>query len=181
MEDKKYFGSKFYSSRINTALLFILIILMIIALRFMYKNQETYLPFPPETKSWNDAENKAADEYKEKVLDRISGNKDDLISFSISPDSKVKGIISYSGVVKGGYFFEGNILVNVLDGNKKVILKGHGTATGDWMTDKTVDFEGNIDFTNLKKGQAYIEIQNDDPSDGEGGPAKKIFIPIIIE
>lgn len=42
--ENKYFGSKFYSSTLNTILLLVLIILMVIALRFMYKNQETYLP-----------------------------------------------------------------------------------------------------------------------------------------
>jgi len=72
-------------------------------------------------------------------------------------------------------------LINILDSNKNVLLKSNATAKDDWMTAGPVNFEGNIDFTNLKKGPAYIEIQNDDPSAGEGGPAKKIQIPIIIE
>ena len=47
--------------------------------------------------------------------DKILGNKDDLISFTILPGTKVHGILSYRGIIKGGYFFEGNIYTN----NKK--------------------------------------------------------------
>ncbi len=173
MENDKYFGSKFYGSRLNTALLFILIVLMVIALRFMFQNKETYSPILEEK----------TDKTMPVIADKsqITGNKDDLISFSIAPGTKVHGILSYRGVIKGAYFFEGNILVNVLDLNKKALLKSNGVSKSEWMTTGPVNFEGNIDFTNLAKGPAYIEIQNDDPSNGEGGPAKKILIPIIIE
>ncbi|HAE36394.1 MAG: hypothetical protein UR85_C0001G0011 [Candidatus Nomurabacteria bacterium GW2011_GWF2_35_66] len=175
--EKKYFGSKFYSSTLNTILLFVLIVLMIVALRFMYKNQETYLP---NLKDKNDVvtidKNMTPIENKE----QISGNKDDLVAFSIMPNTKVKGIVSYRGIVKGGYFFEANILINVLDSNKKVLLKSNAMAKDDWMTSGPVNFEGNIDFTNLKKGQAYIEIHNDNAS-GLSENDKNILIPIIIE
>ena len=91
--ENKYFGSKFYSSTLNTILLFVLIVLMIIALRFMYKNQETYIPTS-----------------KDKVVQvdnkiQILGNKDDLLAFSVAPNTKVNGLVSYRGVVKGAYFF----------------------------------------------------------------------------
>jgi hypothetical protein len=111
----------------------------------------------------------------------ILGNKDDLVGFSIAPGTKVAGVISYRGEVKNAYFFEGNILINILDLNKNVLKASNASAKGEWMTTGPVNFEGNIDFTGLPKGPAYFEIQNDDPSGGEGGPAKKILIPIIIE
>lgn len=114
--------------------------------------------------------------------DLIEGNKEDLVSFSISPNAKVRGILSYRGSVKGGYFFEGNILINILDLEKKVLKASNGIAKSDWMTIESVDFEGNIDFTDLPKGSAYFEIKQDDPSDGENGrPIKNILIPIFIE
>jgi len=109
------------------------------------------------------------------------GNKDDLMAFSIAPGTKVAGVVSYRGEVKNAYFFEGNILINILNLNKKVLKSSNAVAKGEWMTTGPVNFEGNIDFTGLPKGPAYFEIQNDDPSNGEGGPAKKILIPIIIE
>ena len=109
----------------------------------------------------------------------ILGNKDDLVSFSVSPNVKVHGVLSYRGVIKGGYFFEGNILINILDANKKILKRSNAVAKSDWMTTGPVNFEGNIDFTGLPKGSAYFEIHNDNAS---GLPAndKSILIPIII-
>ncbi|MEK9181653.1 MAG: Gmad2 immunoglobulin-like domain-containing protein [Patescibacteria group bacterium] len=152
----------FFGSKLNTVLLFVLIILMVIALRIMLKDKGTYLaPFVQEQ-------------------EQISGNKDDLVSFSILPGSKLHGIVSYRGVIKGAYFFEANILINVLDVNKNVLKKSHAMATIDWMTAGPVDFEGNIDFSDMPKGPAYFEIHNDNPSDMRQYD-KSVLIPIVIE
>lgn len=110
----------------------------------------------------------------------IEGNFADLVSFSILPNSKVSGVVSYNGSIKGAYFFEGNILINVLDNNKNLLLGGYTMATSEWMTVEPVSFEGNIDFTNLPKGPAYIEIHNDNPSDLPEND-KNVLVPIIIE
>lgn len=115
-------------------------------------------------------------EGKEQLL----GNKDDLISFSISPNVKVHGILSYRGEIQGGYFFEGNILINILDSNKKVLLASNAVAKSDWMTKGPVKFEGNINFSDLAKGPAYFEIKNDNPS-GLLEHDKSILIPIVIQ
>ena len=112
-------------------------------------------------------------------LEKMLGNKDDLISFSILPNTKVHGILSYRGVIQGAYFFEANIGINILDLNKKVLKASYAVAKTDWMTTLPVSFEGNIDFTGLPTGPAYFQIHNDNPS---GLPAndKSILIPIII-
>lgn len=107
--EKKYFGSKFYSSRLNTILLLVLIILMVIALRYMFQNKEVY--FPDSYKNSEEyAHTTALDVGKGNKLsnenrDQILGNKEDLVIFSIAPNSKVNGVVSYYGIVKGGYFF----------------------------------------------------------------------------
>ncbi|MEK7459521.1 MAG: Gmad2 immunoglobulin-like domain-containing protein [Patescibacteria group bacterium] len=108
------------------------------------------------------------------------GNTADLINFSILPNTKVSGIKSYRGSIKGGYFFEANILINILDANKNVLKKSNAMATSEWMTAGPISFEGNIDFTGLPKGQAYFEIHNDNAS-GLPENDKSILIPIIIE
>jgi hypothetical protein len=110
----------------------------------------------------------------------ILGDKENLVSFSILPNSKVFGIKSYNGTIKGGYFFEGNILINILDENKNVLKNSNAMATTDWMTSGPVDFEGNIDFTDLPKGRAFVEIHNDNAS-GLPENDKSILIPIMIE
>jgi len=165
--------NNFFGSKLNSVLLLVLIILMIIALLMISKNKELYLDGFKKTDQ--NIENKKNQENE------ITGNKQDLILFSISPGQKVNGQMEVYGVVKGGYFFEANILVNILDNNKNTLKNGYGTATTDWMTSDPVSFNALIDFTGLNSGPGYIEIQNDDPSDGEGGPAKKILIPVIIE
>ncbi len=110
----------------------------------------------------------------------VEGNRNDLIYFSIAPGAGVTGKIFTEGSVKNSYFFEGNILINILDANKKVLKKSNFMAKTDWMTVGPVEFEGYIDFTGFSKGLAYIEIHNDNAS-GLPENDKSILIPIIIE
>ncbi|MFA5935228.1 MAG: hypothetical protein WC827_05090 [Candidatus Paceibacterota bacterium] len=174
MDKKKYW---FFGSKLNSVLLLVLIILMVFAIRIMLQNKATYLPFLQEKEEVVKVDKTMPKlENKEQIL----GNKEDLISFSIAPNTKVHGILSYRGVIQGGYFFEANILINILDLNKKVLKNSNAIATTDWMTVGPVNFEGNIDFTNLPKGSAYFEIKKDNPAAPEGVD-KSILIPIIIE
>jgi hypothetical protein len=110
----------------------------------------------------------------------ILGNKEDLVSLSVKGGDKVSGVLTVIGSVKGGYFFEANILINILDSNKNVLKSSNGNATADWMTSDAVPFQGDIDFSGLPKGPAYIEIHNDNAS-GLSENDKSILIPIIIE
>jgi hypothetical protein len=112
---------------------------------------------------------------------KISGDSKDLVSFSVDAGSGVSGIFTATGSVQGGYFFEGNIIVNILDSNKNIIKKGNGNAKTDWMTSEPVVFETVLDFTNIQKGPAYIEIHNDNPGAPTEGINKSIKIPIIIK
>lgn len=110
----------------------------------------------------------------------ILGSKQDLVSFSIKPGSKVSGITNVFGSVQGGYFFEANILINILDSDKNLLKSGNANATSDWMTSGPVTFDGTLDFSGLPKGPAYIEIHNDNAS-GLPENDKNILIPITIE
>src|SRR3989338_6061022 len=113
----------------------------------------------------------------------ILGNKDDLVSFSISPGQEMSGVQKITGVIKGAYFFEGEMSFGI---KGQTIIKtmsephGFATATTDWMTGDPVSFETTIDFSNFSKGPAYIEIHNDNAS-GLPEYNKSILIPIIIE
>lgn len=147
---------------------------MIFAIKIMLNNKSTYLPFLEPTPL------PTTPSPTPTPTPQISGNKDDLVSFSVAPGQEVTGVMKVTGSVKGGYFFEANIGVSVLDINKKVIEAGHGTATTDWMTAEPVSFESTLDFTKLAKGPAYIRIANDNPS-GIESKNKFIFIPIVIE
>ncbi len=169
--------NKFFGSKLNTVLLLVLIVLMIIALVMMSKNKEMYLSgFKQLDQNAEIEKNQNSNQSNNEIL----GNKESLISFSVRPGQVVSGKMEVTGTISGGYFFEANVLINILDANKNVLKNGHGTTTADWMTASPVPFKASIDFTGLAQGNAYIEIQNDDPSGGEGGPAKKILIPVII-
>jgi len=111
---------------------------------------------------------------------KILGNADSLVSFSISPGQEVSGEIVATGTISGGYFFEANVLVNILDKDKNLLRAGNGTAKTDWMTSGPVGFDTVLDFSGLKKGQAYIEIHNDNAS-GLPENDKSILIPIVIK
>ncbi len=120
---------------------------------------------------------KQADNYHPRNKQIIS--ESDLVSFSILPNSAVHGVISYRGIIKNNYFFEGNIRINILNMNKQILKESHATATTDWMTSGPVSFEGVIDLSMLPKGPAYMEIHNDNPS-GLPENDKSILIPIVI-
>lgn len=111
----------------------------------------------------------------------ILGNKEDLVYFSIWPNSVLpKQIVSYRGSVKGGYFFEANILIGVADKDKNMILQSNGVAKTDWMTSDAVEFEGYLDFSTIPSGEAYVVIHNDNAS-GLPENDKAIYIPVIIQ
>jgi hypothetical protein len=170
-------NNSFFGSKLNTVLLFFLIIIVGVAIFMMFKNKETYLPIIDEKEYKAEVNNKMPSIENRNL---ISGRAEDLIGFSISPNSKVKGVVSYRGTIKGGYFFEGNILVGVTDINKKIVLQSNAVAQGEWMTTEPVSFEGNLDFSKLAKGPAYIQIHNDNAS-GLKENDKIIYVPIIIE
>jgi len=168
---------KFFGSKLNSVLLLVLIILVAGAIYIMLQNKETYLNvFQKQAQVTNVDKTQEPMQTKEGIL----GNKDDLISFSILPYTKVHGILSYRGVIKNNYFFEGNVLINVTDINKKIILKSNAVATTEWTTSGPVSFEGNVDLSKLPKGSAYFQIENDNAS-GLPENDKFILIPITIE
>jgi phage FluMu protein gp41 len=111
----------------------------------------------------------------------VLGNKENLLSFSIMPGMEISNQIAFIGNIEGGYFFEANILVNILDKDKNLLKAGYANATSDWMTSGPVAFQGVLDVSNLPKGFAYVQLLQDDPSGGESGlPIKEVFVPIVI-
>lgn len=155
------------NSKLNTILLAIVIVLLIVVVLFITKKADAPVI--------NNNENNLS------VIDtKILGNAKDLVSFSVNPGEKVSGILTVTGSVQGGYFFEANILVNILDFNKNILKNGNGNAKTGWMTSGPVSFDAVLNFTNLPKGPAYIEIHNDNAS-GLSENDKSILIPIIIE
>lgn len=162
-------------NKTNTILLIILIILVAVGVWFLAKGRS-------EPRYSIDQQLNGSNTNPPVTLNPgvIGPNAKDLVSFSVKAGDTVSGKVKATGVVSGGYFFEANIVVNILDANKKLLKAGNGMADGDWMTAKPTSFSTNLDFTGLPSGPAYIEIKNDNAS---GDPAydKQILIPIVIQ
>lgn len=110
----------------------------------------------------------------------ISGDVGNFVSFSIAPGATVSGVIKATGSLTGGYFFEANMGVKILDANKNVLKSTNGTATSDWMTGDSVSFTTTLDFTGIPAGSGYIRLHNDNPS-GMPENDKYIDIPVVIQ
>ncbi len=172
--------NKFFGSKLNTVLLVVLIVVMIIALKLMRENKEMYENAWQGKGPNTHTQIKSNMEGPDYTPPHVEGRAEDLVSFSILPGARVHGVVSYRGTVQGGYFFEANIGINILDANKKLLKASNAMTKEEWTTGGPIDFEGNIDFTGLKKGPAYFEIHNDNAS-GLPENDKSILIPIVIE
>lgn len=157
----------------NTILLIILIILVAVGVWFLAKGNEPRYSIDQQLNGTNTNSPITLDPSV------IGPNAKDLISFSVKAGETVSGKMKTTGVISGGYFFEANIVVNILDANKKLMKAGNGMAVGDWMTAQPTAFSTNLDFTGLPSGPAYIEIKNDNAS-GDSAYDKQILIPIVI-
>ena len=165
--------------QIITVLIFVVVVSLVVVLYFAGVEHATIVPSKdaPKADVIGPLDIIPGEEYSTKL---VEGRKDDLETFSIAPNAEVSGKFLFQGIVKGGYFFEGNILVNILDSKKKLLRAGNAKAMGDWMTSGRVKFQGDIDFTGLTKGPAYIEIHNGNAS-GLKENDKSILVPVIIK
>ncbi len=170
------------NSKINTVLIVVLVVLVGYFVLSKHKANAPTSEMPVST--------------PREILVTGKADKSDLISFTIARSTEVTrdkvdalgteralvGKMDAVGVIKGGYFFEGNIVVNILDKDKKLLRAGHGEATTDWMTSGPVSFKATIDASGLPGaygGPGYIEIRNDNPS-GLPENDKSILIPVTI-
>ncbi len=150
------------NSKINTVLLVVVILLL--GAGFWMINKKPVVNTPPVVAT----------------TPAISGDVGNFVSFSVAPGTTVSGVIKATGSLTGGYFFEANMGVKILDANKNVLKSTNGTATSDWMTSDPVSFTTTLDFTGIPAGQGYIRLHNDNPS-GMPENDKYIDIPVVFQ
>jgi hypothetical protein len=68
------------------------------------------------------------------------------------------------GKATGGWFFEGDFPVKLLDANGKILALSFATAQEDWMTEDLVDFKAKISFENPTTETGVLILQKDNPS-----------------
>lgn len=114
------------------------------------------------------------------VTPAVTGDTANFVSFSVAPGAMVGGTVVATGTLKGGYFFEANMRVHVLDAAKNTLKETNGTATTDWMTAGPVSFTTSLNFTGITPGNGYIRLMNDNPS-GDPVNDKYIDIPVVFQ
>lgn len=163
-------------TKFGKLVLFIAVGILLIGTIFVFRKKTTKLIVPDAVVDSAVMGNITVPNIQPEIL----GNKSDLIYFSILSGSQVSGVQAVTGKIQGGYFFEANLVLKILDMNKNVLKTTNGTATTDWMTTGPVDFKGSLDFTGLPAGPVYIAIENDNPS-GEPANQKQILIQVEVQ
>ncbi len=79
--------------------------------------------------------------------------------------ARLSSPIKIKGQAPGSWFFEGQIVAQLLDKNGKLMATSPLVAQGEWMTEKLVTFEGELSFTQPKVAtSAALVIASDNPS-----------------
>lgn len=97
-----------------------------------------------------------------------------LANASVSSPLAVEGT-----VIDGGWFFEGNFSIKVLDGDGTTLGVGLAQALSDWMSTGTVPFSASIPFKTPHSATGTIVLVADNPS-GLAANAKSLTIPITF-
>jgi hypothetical protein len=106
---------------------------------------------------------------------------------SPKPGEAVTSPLKIKGKIRGGWTFEANFPISIVDWDGLIVGTGHGTVSGDWMTTELVPFETMVTFkrpANIKAGtfseHGKIIIKKDNPSDLRQYDAS-VEIPIIFK
>lgn len=106
---------------------------------------------------------------------------DSLIQVALPlPNASVNSPIKVSGRARGFFFFEAVMPVTLLDEDGKALTEFYARAKGDWMTDGWVAFSSEISYNAPAGTRAYLRLENDDPSGGEGRQ-RGVIIPLVLE
>ena len=100
--------------------------------------------------------------------------------FSPLDGEEVASPIKISGRARGFWFFEASFPVKLFNYNGELISTSYVTAQSDWMTTDFVDFSGEIVFPSTTTGNAFLVLENDNPS---GDPENSIqrYVQVILK
>ena len=106
--------------------------------------------------------------YNESTYTENIGNELEKIEFiqlnNPRPNQIIESPLLISGQAKTWYF-EGELPVKLLDGNNNILIEKWVTAQEDWMVDKFVPFEGQIEFETPETDTGTLIILKNNPSD----------------
>lgn len=80
------------------------------------------------------------------------------------PNSVVSSPLQVKAKVRGNWFFEGSLPMELQTTDGKRLATGVGQAKGEWMTSEFVDFEGSLVFLSGGATEGLLIIKKDNPS-----------------
>ena len=94
-----------------------------------------------------------------------------------SPGETVESPLRVDGQARGGWFFEANFPVTLLQEDGSVVAEHYATAEGEWMTDQFVPFSSEILFSHPGPGRGWLVIHRANPS-GLSEQEEEVRIPV---
>lgn len=122
-----------------------------------------------ESKIQQDENYQSLEKFKSKIK----------VSFP-EPNEKVGGTIYITGIAEGGWYFEGDFPVKLLDKDGKVLASAPASAQGEWMKETFVPFVAEIKYPVSETTAAKIVLEKDNPSDIRELD-QSVEIPVTLE
>lgn len=118
------------------------------------------------------------------VLEHVGEKSDMIIVSEPMAMSMVTSPMTFRGEARGGWFFEADFPVMLVNWDGLIIAEGVATATSDWMTEDFVPFEGTLEFEDPSFDQDFSKrgaliFQKNNPS-GLSENDDALEIPILF-
>ena len=115
------------------------------------------------------------------VRPRGSCRSEVIVVDSPVPGASIRSPLAIRGRARGSWFFEGDFPVVLRDHAGTVVAAGFVTATGEWMTDRFVPFEGTLSFKPPPGGdRGLLVFRKDNPSD-RAERDDEMALPVFLE
>lgn len=96
---------------------------------------------------------------------------------NMEANMKIKSPLTVLGEAPGSWYFEGSLVLKVVDANLKVLGQGNATAKGEWTTSAFVPFEANVSFEKSSTQKGFVIFEKSNPS-GLPEKAEEYKLPI---
>lgn len=104
---------------------------------------------------------------------------DEIMVFKPRPNSKVEFPLLVEGEVVGGWLFEAEFQVVLIDEDGDEIIRKPIMVFGDWMTDQFVPFKVELEF-DVEPGKYDLVFEKANPSNlAENGA--ELRMPVLVE
>ena len=97
------------------------------------------------------------------------------------PNQTVTSPIELQGQAPGNWFFEGQLSVQLVDKNGKVLGSSEITTQDNWMTQEAVSFSGKLDFKNPNQVKTADVVMNKSNPSGLPENDRQVRLPVQLQ